>query len=448
MGLQYLLPVVACPAWLFFDTPPPCTPMNPPVSQPHFPADAAFAKLLQALQVDPWPDADLLALLPFGRDLAGLVDHDRDPKDNRDTPGHVRAVVKKALQINEHGLSAVVQTDSQELLYQMAELECDYLAIYESPEMAARGWSAQAAKAYIAVCALYHDIGKVIQRDRHPTIGYYHLQYSPEQAALRTMFRTELDYWLFLHIIRFHDVFGVVSTGEGSLSALVDLIPMREMSEAERLGILHLFLRINLADIAGTVPVREAKIRHMMTDLRRAAAAMPAGGKGTQPTEGLAFREALIEADTSVGRAVARIQRMLAEPGLPEYQDEGLDIVIERELMAIQGSNVRQFANTFSHVCKLDYLLRFVRALQNHAKAHGKPVRMVVNAFVALLCRVVNEYGDLTYRVGGDRRRIGIALKGWTREPGTTDKLCSMLFDDNHLALQWATEEASAWFYD
>ena len=357
-------------------------------------------------------------------------------------------MVKKALQINQHGLSGVVQTDDDELLFLMAELECDYQAIFESPEMQRRGWSAKAAHGYIAVAALYHDIGKIIQRERHTTIGYYHLLYSPEQGALRAMFSTELDHWLFLHIIRFHDVFGVLSTGEGSLAALVDLIPMREMSEAERLGILHLFLRITLADIAGTVPVREAKIRNMMADLRRAAAAMPAGGKGTQPTEGLAFREALIGADTSVGRAVARIQRMLAEPGLPEYQDEGLDIVIERELMAIQGSNVRQFANTFSHVCKLDYLLRFVRALQNQAKEKDLPVRVVVNAFVALLCRVVNEYGDLTYRVGGDRRRIGIALKGWTREPGTTSKLCSMLFDETHLALQWATEEATAWFYD
>jgi hypothetical protein len=416
--------------------------------QPHFQAESAFARLIPALASDPWPTPALLAELPFGKDLAGLVDHDRDPKDNRDTPGHVRAVVKKALQINEHGLSAVVQTDNDELLFEMADLECDYQAIFESPEMVDRGWSAQAAKGYIAVAALYHDIGKIIQRDRHPTIGYYHLQYSPEQGALRDMFRTELDHWLFLHIIRFHDVFGVVSTGEGSLAALVDLIPMREMSEAERLGLMHLFLRINLADIAGTVPVREAKILHMMADLRRAASAMPSGGKGTRPTEGLAFREALIEADTSVGRAVARIQRMLAEPGLPEYQDPGLDIVIERELMAIQGSNVRQFAQTFSHVCKLDYLLRFVRALQNHAKENGKPVRMVVNAFVAMLCRVVNEYGDLTFRTGGDRRRIGIALKGWTREPGMTAKLCSMLFDDTHLALQWATEEATAWFYD
>ena len=175
---------------------------------------------------------------------------------------------------------------------------------------------------------------------------------------------------------------------------------------------------------------------------------MPSGGRGTQLTEGRSFREALLEADASVGRAVARLQRLLAEPGLPDYQAPGLDIVIERELLAIQGSNVRQFAQTFSHVCKLDYLLRFVRALQIQAQAQNRSVRAVVSAFVALLCRVVNEYGDLTVRAGGDRRRIGIALKGWTREPSMTAQLCSMLFDDPHLALQWATEEATAWFYD
>ena len=86
--------------------------------------------------------------------------------------------------------------------------------------------------------------------------------------------------------------------------------------------------------------------------------------------------------------------------------------------------------------------------MQKQAKAEGKPVRVVVSAFLALLCRVVNEYGDLTERRNGERRRIGIALKGWTREPDMTRQLCSMLFDDTHLALQWATEEAAAWFYD
>jgi hypothetical protein len=61
---------------------------------------------------------------------------------------------------------------------------------------------------------------------------------------------------------------------------------------------------------------------------------------------------------------------------------------------------------------------------------------------------VVMEYGDLTRRADGSRRRIGIAVKGWTREPNATTKLCQMLLDDQHLALQWATEEATAWFYD
>lgn len=407
-----------------------------------------FARLIQDLVDHGWPSDALLAELPFGKDLAGLVDHDRDPKDNRDTPGHVRAVVNKALAINKEGICAVVRHADEDLAYRMAEFEVGYVAIFEDPVFVQRGWSSQAAKGFIAACALYHDIGKVIQRDRHPTIGFYHMLFSPEQQRFRDMFRTELDYWLFLHIVRFHDVFGVVSTGEGALAALVDLIPLREMADVDRLGILHLFLRINLADIAGTVPVRIQKITNLMDDLERAASVMPSGGKGKVATSGLGFREALIEADRSVGRAVTRIQRILAEPGMAEFCDPGMDITIERELMAIMGSNVHQFADTFAHVCKLDYLLRLVRALEKYALDHGKPQRVLVNAFVALLCRVVNEYSDLTYRRHGGRRRIGIATKGWTREPGATDKLCQMLFEDQHLALQWATEEATAWFYD
>jgi hypothetical protein len=409
---------------------------------------ALFNRLIANIQANGWPSDDMLAELPFGADLAALTDHARDPKDNRDTPGHVRAVVNKALIINREGLRGVVKEPDEDLAYRMAEFEVGYLGIFEDPIFVARGWSSSAAKGFIAACALFHDIGKVVQRDRHPTIGFYHMLFSPEQPRFRAMFRTELDYWLFLHIVRNHDVFGVVSTGEGSLAALVDLIPLREMADADRLGILHLFLRINLADIAGTVPVRINKITNLMDDLERAAAAMPSGGKGKQAHSGQGFREALLASDRSVGRAVARIQRILFEPGIPDYCVDGLDITIERELVAIMGSNVHQFADNLAHVCKIDYLLRFVRALQQHAIAQSVPSRSLVNALVSLLCRVVMEYGDLTRRADGSRRRIGIAVKGWTREPNATTKLCQMLLDDQHLALQWATEEATAWFYD
>ena len=405
-------------------------------------------RMLDDIEQHHWPSSALLDELPFGHDLAALTDPERDPRENRDTPGHVRAVVKKALAINKGGLAAVIQEPPQPLLFRMADFEIGYVAIFEDPVYEARGWSIRTARGFIAACALYHDIGKIIQRERHPTIGYYHMLTSPESEPFRELFMTELDYWLFLHVIRFHEVFGVVSTGEGAIAALTDMIPLREMSDVDRMGILHLFLRVNLADIAGTVPVRARKITALMDDLERAAAATPSGGTGSTPHAGVGFREALIRSDASVGRAVARIERLLAEPGLPEYAGPGMDIMIERELCAIMGSAVHGFAATFAHVCKLDYLLRFVRAMEKYALDSGRKPRAMVGAFVALLCRVVQEYSDLTYRRGDGRRRIGINCKGWSREPGVTLRMCQLLFDDPHLALQWATEEASAWFYD
>ena len=121
----------------------------------------------------------------------------------------------------------------------------------------------------------------------------------------------------------------------------------------------------------------------------KAAAATPSGGGGSTPHAGVGFREALLRSDASVGRAVARIERLLAEPGLPEYAGPGMDIMIERELCAIMGSAVHGFAATFAHVCKLDYLLRFVRAMEKYALDSGRKPRAMVGAFVALLCRVV-----------------------------------------------------------
>jgi hypothetical protein len=250
------------------------------------------------------------------------------------------------------------------------------------------------------VAALYHDIGKIIQRDRHPTIGYYHLQYSPEagRAAQHVPHRAGP-----LAVFCTSCVFTMCSAWSarvrGSLSALVDLIPMREMSEARApWASSTCFLRINLADIAGTVPVREAKITHMMaaTCAAQPLPCHPAAGAPC-PTAGAGVSRSADRGRRQRGAGRwSRIQRMLAEPGLPEYQDPGLDIVIERALMASRAHTCGSLPTRFRTFASSSYLLRFVRALEQNAKEQGKPVRTVVNAFVALLCRVVNEYGDLT----------------------------------------------------
>jgi hypothetical protein len=79
---------------------------RPPMTQ----APTLFARLVQELTQSAWPSAPMLAELPFGGDIAGLVNPERDPKENKDTPGHVRAVVQKAMLINREGIGALVAT--------------------------------------------------------------------------------------------------------------------------------------------------------------------------------------------------------------------------------------------------------------------------------------------------------------------------------------------------
>ena len=179
------------------------------------------------------PDVTTMAALPYGRQLAALFYPAAAETRNNDPKGayHLNAVMEK-MDLLLSGQPANILDDrakprcevelaffemSQRQIWQGISQEAAGTALFHPSEQ-------QAIKTFLRVAALYHDIGKYVNTDRHPTIGWYLVSsmYPDERAKLQAMLtRTELR--TLLTIVRDHDKFGVLSTGEASLPLLASV---------------------------------------------------------------------------------------------------------------------------------------------------------------------------------------------------------------------------------
>ena len=129
-------------------------------------------------------------------------------------------------------------------------------------------------KSFFRLMAMYHDIGKCVIHERHPMVGWHLIkdvyqnegvenelyplllgipynEWEKQKDALKPYQKRLLT--IFEANIKFHDLFGVLSTGEAALPVMVDLIPLTGMdiiTAKELFSILFLF---NLTDLYGSV---------------------------------------------------------------------------------------------------------------------------------------------------------------------------------------------------
>jgi hypothetical protein len=210
------------------------------------------------------PDPAMMAALPYGQSLAALFYPAATEARSSDPKGayHLHTVMEKmdALLSNQ---PADVLTDRARphCEEELAFFEMSHRQIWHGISQEAAGTALfhpsehQAIKTFLRVAALYHDIGKYINIDRHPTIGWYLVSsmYPNERAKLQAMLtRTELR--TLLTIIRDHDKFGVLSTGEASLpllASVTNLMQEEVKTQEQRLTALML---VSLADMSASFP--------------------------------------------------------------------------------------------------------------------------------------------------------------------------------------------------
>ena len=304
------------------------------------------------------------------------------------------------------------------------------------------------AESFLRLAALYHDIGKIIHRDRHPLEGYHYIahvdQRNAEELRKDEMLGDE-GFSMLCQLIRHHDLYGVIGTGEGSAPVLIDTLPFQSSTVIEQQTLLSLLFLLNIADIAGVIPLTSQKASTLATEWKRLCTLL-------KECEGdrLEFTKRLIASEQNPARAIERIRRLLLAPVEPNcLQPEQVSArEVAEALRVTLGIQFHEFWSDFALVCKLDYALRFITQLEQYASENNIRAYTVIEVVVSLIKALVQSYSALTKRPDGTRRRIGIEVSGLTRTAEISKSLIRLLFDDLPRGLGWASEEATAWYFE
>ncbi|MBN2411769.1 HD domain-containing protein [candidate division KSB1 bacterium] len=315
---------------------------------------------------------------------------------------------------------------------------------------------------FLRFVALYHDIGKVTHRDRHPILGRHILESLSDRDT--NDFKNILGkrFSMMIQLIAYHDLFGVLCTGEASRPVLIDALRHKEAEKS-----ISCLVTLNLADIAGTLPEMRMEIMHtVLSDWLFMKNLL----EEQRPEHGIIYRSALEKQILSQAqeqeRTTERIRRLLVtiifrvnnNADLKETLIKSVtsDLVLDA-LKTRLGPELLVFCYDFALVCKLDYLLRFFIDLISkwiELKIEEKPdngdidIREIIFIILEILVRLVTNYRDLTHQREGWPRRIGLELLGITRAKDISQRVIDLLLKGRHIeGVNWIADEATAWYF-
>jgi hypothetical protein len=324
------------------------------------------------------------------------------------------------------------------------------------------------------LAALYHDIGKYIIKERHPIIGWYTMEYldSDAKEQLLTLLGHREDYLeLLLVMVRDHDEFGVLCTGEASYAILLNATTSLRNVDEDKRRILASIMWLNLADIAGTpkVVLTYSTVKKIYDDFIWYLEAIK-----NCKTKGQTLEEHVIKESGNEDVVVERISRLLIESSrnyedrfneLTKTSPHGLYVhqLVRNQLRRVYTThNLRQeFASEFAHVCKMDYCKRFIEALIGYcegSKEKGslgdwqrerKRTDTLIYFVFAILRRITSTYKAMIRSDDGIGNLIGVEMKDLTPEnaPDKTQEICKLLVEEHYPGLSWMMSDCPAWFF-
>jgi hypothetical protein len=247
----------------------------------------------------------------------------------------------------------------------------------------------------LRLAAFLHDTGKALEQSRHPILGWHVLldlasvgtsDKEAKQVLLSNLTiinasRPEAEYRWVARLIRDHDKFGVISTGEASYVILSSLLHYGRTDAATSLAQLRDTWLLNLADIGGTLPAQPAqselprlpKLLQTLKLRQDKFNALTADWKVVyETTSGKTFSsalEGLRQASETPEFTVTRIRRLLLERSavwgaLAGYFTE--DLVQEALETHFAPRDLLSFCRELGMVAKLDYALQFWNELADY----------------------------------------------------------------------------------
>lgn len=396
----------------------------------------SFSELGKLLK-NGWPSKKEMRGIPFGDKLNELG-------ESKDHGNHVKSVLDCMCKLlSQTPIQAVKDHNSPESddgIRIFLEVWHQIDSIFSNSSM-----DKEKIKNFLRIAALYHDIGKIIHKDRHPLEGFQLIKNVDKKEAKRLASMSGSDEIRLLgQLIKYHDLFGVVGTGEGSAPVLIDAIAFHSDAVNDQLATLSLLLFLNIADISGVIPLKSTKVGTLASDWLRLCYHIKNANGDRQK-----FANELIISEQKPTQAIERIRRLLLEQAPVELcKSLNSPGQIGDILSVTMGTQFYDFWSDFALICKLDYALRFVGKLENGAVSNQIESDKVIEIFISLIKELVQSYSALTKRLDGSRRRIGIEVSGWTRTEQIEKSLINILFSDLPLGVGWAAEEATAWYME
>jgi len=330
---------------------------------------------------------------------------------------------------------------------------------------------------FFRLAALYHDIGKYIIRERHPTIGRYTLDYldTVEKNALLVLLNNDEDLLqLLLEIVQCHDQFGVLSTGEASFPILLNAISSWSNScDLQKRAVLSI-MWVNMADMAGVIGLKilDQDLIKVMKDGKWYLNVLDTYSETKEHLTAQIIRLAAEEE-----RVITRIERLVIESARssPRYirlseRNKKTNETKAHELVRNQLKTVfptavprREFAYQFTHVCKMDYAKRFFERLIDYCDGHYKKTNRfldtwsatkidderLIYAVLAILRRITLTYSAMIDTKEGPGNLIGVEMKDLTpaNAKAKTSQICKLLLVSHYPGLSWIMSDCPAWYF-
>jgi hypothetical protein len=346
--------------------------------------------------------------------------------------------------------------------------------------------TAEELQAFFRLLALYHDIGKAIILERHPMVGWHLVKdvyrKSVEQKLYPLILGHDYRDWnarlekahgnvdqivdhreqrmlkIFGQAVRFHDYFGVLSTGEGSMPLMLDVVDLCGMEPSEAQEIFSTLMILNLADVYGSVgEILPQKVSVYCEDWRFLCDTISApevhGDRSL-------FFDAIRKKTQTANATIQRLWRLVYEGAPPEWRDKINPGTIEEIFRDATLSRMYPFIKNYALFCKLDYCLRYTSMLMNTAMERKTEPAVPVHAMISLLAELEKRYGDLCERNDGTWRRIGFEMAGLTRRPGAHkdhaqrtksrigETIANLHLQPGSLGKEWAVSECTVWFME
>lgn len=437
-----------------------------------------------------YPTDEQLARFPLGDLLVSIPAVDPRYGPQGTDPGHIARVVEGInILLSDHPERIVRRWRDEKPFQDTVAFEQAYQTIFTRGPRPGEAAFVQLAEgeerdSFFRLLALYHDIGKAIITERHPLVGWHLIKDVHKEQVERYLYPLVLNIpyeawqrmldaakgdvekaagkrnWklvkLFEAVVRFHDYFGILSTGEASLPVAVDLVGLRGMNPPDARELFSILMIFNLADVYGSVgEVLPQKVDVYCTDWRLLCAAIEKarGDRGQ-------FFKILRKRTQTPAATIDRLWRMMYEGAPPPWRSEIVPETIEEIFKEATLSRMYPFIKHFALFCKLDYCLAFtILLMKTAAEKQGRPAQAIV-AMTTLLAELEKRYGDLCIRPDGTWRRLGFEMAGLTRRPSTHrdqeqrkiskigQTIADLLLIPGGLGKEWAVSECTVWFME